>query len=293
MVVGHRDDQVEGAAARAHEHRVRRERALRVDAFGACGLDGRGDDLDLLAPEQPALAGMRVQPGHRDARRALPPGGGGMRDAQRAQHGVVGDELDRLAQRDVDRHQHHTQLLVGQHHAHRRQLAAVGCQGLQHLGVARKRHAGGRQRLLVDRRGDQGRSLAGTHPAHRLLDAGRRRRPGTGVDTAPGQRRQAFGQRGRHQHRQASRRHHREIGRRVDHRDHAGASTAQHRRVADDDAVRGLAPAEGRGDDLRPDAGGVAHRDQQRRVHTGLSISMKRCSRPKCAATAAAAAGAP
>jgi hypothetical protein len=36
--------------------------------LGAAGLDHRGADVDVLAAEQPALAGMRVERGDRDAR---------------------------------------------------------------------------------------------------------------------------------------------------------------------------------------------------------------------------------
>ena len=56
---------------RAHEHRVGREWPARVDALGPRLGDGRRDGLDLLAPEQPALARVRVEAGHADARRGL------------------------------------------------------------------------------------------------------------------------------------------------------------------------------------------------------------------------------
>jgi hypothetical protein len=61
---------------------------------GACG--PRADDAQLLVPEQAALAGVRVQPGHADARpRLAPQCRRAMRDAQRLQHGVEVDRLDR------------------------------------------------------------------------------------------------------------------------------------------------------------------------------------------------------
>ena len=77
VVVRHRDDDVElagmaGGVAGAHEHRVGRERAARVDALGARRLHRRGDDAQLLVAEQAALAGVRIEPGDGDARLAPP-----------------------------------------------------------------------------------------------------------------------------------------------------------------------------------------------------------------------------
>ncbi len=74
VVVGHRDDDVELArmarrVARAHEDRVGRERAARVDALGARRLHRRRDDAQLLVAEQAAFAGVRVEAGDGDARR--------------------------------------------------------------------------------------------------------------------------------------------------------------------------------------------------------------------------------
>jgi hypothetical protein len=64
--------------------------------------------------------------------------------------------VDRCAQRHVDGHQHDLELLIGQHHAHRRcRLPWSGGTRLQQLGMARERHAGQRQRFLVNRRGDE------------------------------------------------------------------------------------------------------------------------------------------
>jgi hypothetical protein len=92
---------------------------LGVDALGARGLHGRGDDAHLLVAEQPAFAGMRVQPRHRDARRRRP------RPRRRWAMRRVCSTASKLrrrwpAQRHVDGHQHHAQFVVGQHHAHRR-----------------------------------------------------------------------------------------------------------------------------------------------------------------------------
>ena len=302
MVVRHCHHHVEGAATRAHEHGVGRVGAAGVDAFGLRGLHRRADDVQLFAAEQPALACVRVQPRHRDARPLQADAGVG--DADRAEHGVEGDGVDGRAQRLVDGDEHHAQFLVGQHHAHRWRHAVgrgLGRQCLQQFGVAGKRHAGRGQRFLVDGRGDERCRLAGLHAPHRMFDAARRRGAVAGVDHAPGQRRQRVGQARRHQHRQAARRHRGQVGRRIDHRRHRRAGTAQHVAVAHHHGVGQGAGQEGLDDGLGADAGGVAHRHQQgqrrhwirRRAHAGLPISMKRCSSPKCAATCAATAGAP
>ena len=126
LVVRHRHDQVElarvaGGMARAHEHRVRRKRAAGVDALGARRAHRRRDEALLLVAEQPAFACMRVEAGHRDARPRLSPRRGRrVGDADRLQHRIETHQLDRAAQRHVDADQHHTQFVVGQHHAHRR-----------------------------------------------------------------------------------------------------------------------------------------------------------------------------
>ena len=63
------DDDVELAAGGAHEHRVARERTRDIDARRArhC-VDRRRDRVDLLPPEQPVFAGVRVQARHGNAR---------------------------------------------------------------------------------------------------------------------------------------------------------------------------------------------------------------------------------
>ena len=99
-----------------------------------------------------------------------------MGDAQGLQHGVESDRLDGLAQRQVDRHQHHAQLAIGQHHPHRRWRAAGGAargQRLQHLGVPGVRHTRCGEGFFVDRRGDDRRAGAALNQAHGMLDAGR------------------------------------------------------------------------------------------------------------------------
>ena len=101
--------------------------------------------------------------------------------------------------------------------------------GLQHLGVAGEGHAGGGQRLLVDRRGDDGRHLAGH----------RQRRPPGGCRPPPPRRRahrparaarpaRSPGKPARGQHRHAAGRAVQRLGRALDprHREHAAGELA-------------------------------------------------------------------
>jgi hypothetical protein len=276
VVVGHGDDDVElarvaGRVACAHEHRVGRERPARIDPFGARRLHRRRDDEQLLVAEQAALAGVRIEPGDGDARLARrEPARCGGGDPDRLEDRVEGDRLDRLAQRGVDRDQHGAQLVVGQHHAHRRRRrAGAGRERLQHLGVAGVADAGGSERFLVDRRRDQRRGRAGSDDGDRLLDAARRGRAGARVDAAE----RRLDQVGREavglQHRNASGRQRRRVVGRVDpcHRKQAageGGGAAHHRDVADDEGAARVGRAEPGGDDLRTDAAGVAHRQRER-----------------------------
>ena len=104
-------------------------------------------------------------------------------DADRRQHGVEGDRVDRPAQRQVDRHQHHAQLVVGQHHAHRRRRAAARRRAPAASRCGRDTAMpAAAKRLLVDRRGDDRRGLAGPDPRDRCFDAARRGGAGARVD---------------------------------------------------------------------------------------------------------------
>ena len=278
MVVRHRDDDVEFARmvrriARPHEDGIGCERAARGDAFGARRGNCRRDDRDLLVAEQAALAGVRIEPGDRDARRGLAPGRSStLHDAQRFEHRIEGDEIDRAAQRDVDRHAHRLQLVGGQQHAHRGRAR----QGLQHLGVAGEIDAGRGKCLLVDRRGDDRRHVARHRGLRRSADAGRRRRAGACIDLAERRSKQIGGQAARLQHRDATARAGERLGRMRDQRDRqqaAGerrgpphdAEIAEHEGACGyviDIACRGS--AKDLGDDFGADAAGIAHRQGQR-----------------------------
>ena len=288
VVVGHRHHQVElarvaGRVARAHEHRVRRERSLRVDALGARRSDRRRDEAKLLVAEQAALAGMRIEPSHCNARRGLAPGcGTAVGNAQRLQHGVEIEHLDGPPQRHMDGDQHHPQFVIGQHHAHRR---AAG-RGLQHLGMAWEVHARRGQRLLVDRRGDDRRDLAAQGQRRGSLDA--QRGCSAGVRLHPAHRQ--IDQVGPADALQARRLPHRDaIGRckhgvsggvEADHRQQQAAvrrSATHHRHVADHQRCAGGAGSDGTGDGLGADAAGVAHRQRQQGCACRLGHGWRRC----------------
>ena len=277
MVVGHRHHQVElarvaGGVTRAHKHRVGCKRTLGVDAFGTRGMHRRGDEANLLVAEQAALTGMWIEPGHGDARRDLAPGRRTVvGNAHGLQYGVEIEHLDRPPQRHMDGHQHHPQLVIGQHHAHRR---AAG-HGLQHLGMAWKMDACSGQRLLVDRRGDDRRHLAaqcqrrggldaqgggaacgGLHPAHRQVSQNGRVA------------RSAIAQARRLPHRDAIGRCVQRIGRgfEAQHRQQQAAlqrRAPHHRHVTDHQRCPGGASRDGASNDLGADAAGVAHRQGQ------------------------------
>jgi hypothetical protein len=213
-----------------------------------------------------------------------------------------------IARRSVDRHQHDPQLLVGQHHAHRGQASRTGVlrgQRLQHLGVAGKRDARGRQRLLVDRRGHDRARPAGHGFLDCRLDAARCTGPGLGRDPAPWQRRQAGRQPLGLPDRQRPRGHRAQIRRGIDARHGPGQAShgersAHHAHVGHDHGIGEFAGRPGFGDDLRPDAAGIAHGHQQRgqftrlcSAHAGLSISMNSCAKPSASASRAPTAGAP
>src|ERR1700730_2593749 len=90
LVVVHRDHDVELAAPRAREERVRGQGAVHVEALTSRVLD-RGDDLRLLlVAEEPVLARVRVEPAHRDAGPRPPEAGHGLlRELDDAAHALA------------------------------------------------------------------------------------------------------------------------------------------------------------------------------------------------------------
>ena len=225
------------------------------------------------SPKSPALARVRVQPRHRDARMWFAPfGRGTVRDAQRLEHGVEGHAVDGGAQRQVDRDQHGAQLVVGQHHAHRRRRAARIGERLQHLGMPRVADAGRGERFLVDRRSDDGCHRAAASERRRDFDAGRGGGPRMRVDASRRKSIEITRQAGRHEHRDAPRRHFEGLlgaVYRCDGQHACGPSggAPQHRQVTDHEATScAFGIAKQLRDDLGTDAADIAHRDGNRRV---------------------------
>ena len=190
LVVVHRDHDIELARAGAHEDGIGRMRSTDIEPFGPRLLHRRCDLLDFLAAEQAALARMRIDAGDRDARRAseLARQMRG-RDAQGLQHIGRRHRFERIAQRDMDADQHGAQLVVRQHHAHwqlgDRTAQVRGRQRLQEFGMAGMFDPGRGQRLLVDRRGDDGADLAAQRSLRGPGDAVGRGTTGARVDPTP------------------------------------------------------------------------------------------------------------
>ena len=153
LVVIHGDDRVVSARDVGDEDRVRRDGPRDVDTGGPRRVDGGRDDLDLLPAEMSALAGVRVEPAHGDARRGDREVAGercrddrdGLRDrfardrrGDRGKRQVSGDERDAQAAAD-------------EQHDHARRVRARG----EKFGVAGKRVAGVLEHALLHRRGDE------------------------------------------------------------------------------------------------------------------------------------------
>ncbi|OAX65640.1 hypothetical protein A6R71_07360 [Xanthomonas translucens pv. arrhenatheri] len=69
LVVVHRQHRIDAGQFLRQERGVGRQRAEQAHAFAAQGVEDRHHHLDFLAAQMPVLAGMRIQPEHRDDRR--------------------------------------------------------------------------------------------------------------------------------------------------------------------------------------------------------------------------------
>ena len=224
----------------------------------------------FLVAEQAALAGVRVEAGDGDARpRQAQAQRRRVGDADRLEHRVEGDRVDRLAQRQVDRHQHRAQLVVGQHHAHRRRAAARAASACSiSVWPGYGTPAAASASLWIGAVTIPP-ACALLHQPHRALDAGGRGPAAARVDPAERRLDQVGRQALDLEHRQAVGRHVGELPRVVEPRhrqqpaDDAGGAP-HHGDIADDERARRLAALEQPGDDLRADAGGIAHGDRQR-----------------------------
>ena len=132
--------------------------------------DSRLDDLDILAAERAAFAGMRVEPGDRETGAAMPKSRTQrrVRDAPGMHDRGRGQALDRLAQRQMDRHRHDAQLrrtasIITGSSAGPGELGEI-------FGVPGMAETGAIERVLVDRVGDQRRGAARLHIGDGGLD---------------------------------------------------------------------------------------------------------------------------
>ena len=168
--------------------------ARRKTVSGGCGsqtsspraravLHGRHDLVGFLVAEEALLAGVRVEPGHGDARAV---------DAQR-QAGRLGqvDHLadaraghpaDGLFQRDMGGDVHHAQRATGQQHGH---LFGPGALG-QQFGVPGIMETGQVHGLFVQRGGDDGIHLARHGQVAGGKDVFHRGPPARGADLPDG-----------------------------------------------------------------------------------------------------------
>ena len=169
LVVVHRDHDVELAAARAREQRVGGQGTVHVEALAPRRLDGRRDLALLLVAEEPVLAGVRIEPAHRDACGRATPEEASWSAARARSPGP----RDRACTRSGTRRSATCVVtwmtrssLPIRSMAKSRGVGQLG-QDLRMPGVLMP---GGGQRLLVDGGGDHGVDLVPLAEAHRRLD---------------------------------------------------------------------------------------------------------------------------
>ena len=261
LVVVHRDHAVELAREGLDVDGIGRERAATVDTrLGGDSRDGRTDELDLLASEQPILSRVRVE--RRDGDPGLCDAGAAHRAVDEydgVADGLRSDQVECLTQGDMGGDAGHPLAVEDVHFG---EVAAVLEQGREHLVLVGIAPAALDHRGLVER--GEGDTVHVPLPGHRNrmgqgvpghLARGRRDLParqrrrivlprsirGTLGSTSRSRPRSRPGAKGR------SRRH--------------PASEVQHTGVADDDEARhGVDPsvAQGSRDDLGTDAGAIA-----------------------------------
>ena len=135
-----------------------------MDAALLCGLDRRPQHLAFLVPEQPVFARVGIESREREPR---------LRDAEARQlpRRQVDDAVDQLArqrarhgcQRHVDRREHHLERLRPEHHRDPRTAGQMR----QQIGVPFPRQPRARERQLVHRRRRHRRDDAGLRIFHR------------------------------------------------------------------------------------------------------------------------------
>ena len=112
LVVIHAERDVVARARPLVEQRVGRQRAERIDALGLQLSDRRRHDGVVLLAERAFFAGMRIEPGDREARAGDTEAGGEIArdDAAGLDDEVAGQARDHVAQRQVNGHRHHREL---------------------------------------------------------------------------------------------------------------------------------------------------------------------------------------
>ena len=162
----HAEDGVELRPRSAVKYGVRR---MRSGEFALAGEFRHGgcDDLFLLVAELSAFPGMRVEPGHRDAR--CPPGA---QPHERGEQAADADDLVRaeklrnIAEWNVDGDKRDGQGSAGE--AHREVVCS--CAGREELGLPGEGEAGFMQRFLGHGAGDHARDPAGAQQRRRFLE---------------------------------------------------------------------------------------------------------------------------
>jgi hypothetical protein len=132
VITGHHH--VELAAARADKDSIARKRPRHVNPGGAARFNGRYDRGLFFAPEQAVFAGVRIQSGHRDARRR---DAEARKRARREHDGGLerrpGERARHIGERDVHGRQHDAESVGVEHH---RDVGRPG-QMRQQIGVSR------------------------------------------------------------------------------------------------------------------------------------------------------------
>ncbi len=242
------------------EGAVGREGALGLDAVRAQGVDRGRHQPGLVVAEQPALAGMGIEP--EDGQAWARPAQARQRRIERQPHrddARGGEAGDRLGERHVAGGKHHRDRRV----VHEHRLVGGSAARRQPLGVPGEGQAGEVDGLLVDGPGDHAVPASGEAACHRRLDAGgadpsrRRRDPARGrrLGVARLQRRldDAAGRgEGESEGARAAREH------------RARADAVDLRRLGDPRVREGLQR------DLGADAGGIAHGQGQARAHARM-----------------------
>ena len=168
LVVIHGQHGVVAFEMARHEQRVRRYRAVHIQALCARLRDGRIDDAQFFIPQMPAFSGVRIQAAHRDAGaiQTPEPPQVGRHDGQHLQQSGRAQCIADGSQRQVGGGERHAQTPCHQHHDRKRRVGACGdVFGVTHEGEARLD-----DEALLHRCGDAGAEFAGEAAVHGAID---------------------------------------------------------------------------------------------------------------------------